>query len=202
MVTAVRPPTPVNGAYGVMSHPNDTIQSNRSGYYPGSGRMTASRTNSFTASNAESSTDIAQSGRTDLSSVICPARFHDEALDSVSQRGPVADGPSRPAMQRSDSLTSRAYSVAPSRTSTAVKKKSSLSRRPSLRRSGSRRSLRAGSVRSLNLGDKEKYGVEGAEDYNSAFYVPIPTNGNPTDALANRFQGRSFLLNFSFSIHF
>lgn len=57
-----------------------------------------------------------------------------------------------------------------------------------MRRSGSRKSLRAGSVRSLNLGDREKYGAEGADDMNSAFAVPIPTDGNPTDALANRFQ--------------
>ena len=57
-----------------------------------------------------------------------------------------------------------------------------------MRRSGSRKSLRAGSVRSLNLGDREKYGAEGADDVNSAFAVPIPTDGNPTDALANRFQ--------------
>lgn len=47
--------------------------------------------------------------------------------------------------------------------------------------------MRAGSVRSLNLGDKEKYGVD-ADDANSAFLIPIPTNGNPTDTLANRFQ--------------
>lgn len=37
------------------------------------------------------------------------------------------------------------------------------------------------------LGEKEKYG-EG-EEYNSAFYTPVPTVGTPTDVLANRFQG-------------
>jgi hypothetical protein len=67
-----------------------------------------------------------------------------------------------------------------------LKKKLSLSKKGSLRRSGSRRSLRAGSVRSLNLGEKEKYS---GDDTNSAFYVPIPTTGNPTEELANRFQG-------------
>jgi hypothetical protein len=45
--------------------------------------------------------------------------------------------------------------------------------------------MRAGSVRSLNLGEKEKYGDE---EPGSAFYVPIPTTGNPTDELAARFQ--------------
>lgn len=57
-----------------------------------------------------------------------------------------------------------------------------------MRRSGSRKSLRAGSVRSLNLGDREKYTADGLEDANSAFAVPIPTDGNPTEVLANRFQ--------------
>ena len=57
-----------------------------------------------------------------------------------------------------------------------------------MRRSGSRKSLRAGSVRSLNLGDREKYTADGLEDVNSAFAVPIPTDGNPTEVLANRFQ--------------
>jgi hypothetical protein len=62
-----------------------------------------------------------------------------------------------------------------------------------MRRSGSKRSLRAGSVRSLVLGDKEKYSVDGVEDPNSAFYVPIPTGGNPTEVLAERFQGKKAL---------
>jgi hypothetical protein len=49
--------------------------------------------------------------------------------------------------------------------------------------------MRAGSVRSLSLGDREKYHSEGVDDVNSAFMVPIPTTGNPTEVLANRFQG-------------
>lgn len=48
--------------------------------------------------------------------------------------------------------------------------------------------MRAGSVRSLSLGGREKYN-DGSEDANSAFAVPIPTDGNPTEVLANRFQG-------------
>lgn len=59
--------------------------------------------------------------------------------------------------------------------------------------------MRAGSVRSLNLGDREKYGAEGADDVNSAFAVPIPTDGNPTDALANRFQGVCSLFRMDFN---
>lgn len=49
--------------------------------------------------------------------------------------------------------------------------------------------MRAGSVRSLSLGDREKYHSEGVDDVNSVFMVPIPTTGNPTEVLANRFQG-------------
>lgn len=49
--------------------------------------------------------------------------------------------------------------------------------------------MRAGSVRSLALGDREKYAVDGEEDVNSAFYIPVPTSGNPTEVLAERFQG-------------
>jgi hypothetical protein len=98
-------------------------------------------------------------------------------LDGVSEGGGLP--------QRGDSQASQ-YSVTPTpaRNGT-LKKKPSLSRKGSLKRSSSRRSLRSGSVRSLNLGEKEKYG---GEDANSAFYVPIPTNGSPTDVLVNRFQ--------------
>lgn len=52
--------------------------------------------------------------------------------------------------------------------------------------------MRAGSVRSLSLGDREKYHSDGVDDVNSAFMVPIPTTGNPTEVLANRFQGMVF----------
>lgn len=45
--------------------------------------------------------------------------------------------------------------------------------------------MRAGSVRSL---DRERYGADSVDDINSAFAVPIPTDGNPTETLANRFQ--------------
>lgn len=57
--------------------------------------------------------------------------------------------------------------------------------------------MRAGSVRSLALGDREKYNVDGDEDMNSAFYIPVPTTGNPTEVLAERFQGKP-----KFRIHF
>ena len=70
-----------------------------------------------------------------------------------------------------------------------LKKKPSLRKTGSMKRSSSRRSSRAGSVRSLALGEKEKYGDH--DEYNSAFSTPVPTVGSPTDILANRFQGES-----------
>jgi len=67
-----------------------------------------------------------------------------------------------------------------------LKKRSSVRRTGSLKRSGSRKSLRAGSIRGIG-------GHDGG-DFNSAFYTPIPTNGSPTEALANRFQAWRQLL--------
>jgi len=110
-----------------------------------------------------------------------------ENFDTVSHRSSVVhDGPV--GVQRSASTTSHVRSQTPTRSGT-LRKKASLSKKGSLRRNGSRRSMRAGSVRSLSLGDREKYHMEGSDDVNSAFMVPIPTTGNPTEVLANRFGG-------------
>lgn len=69
--------------------------------------------------------------------------------------------------------------------SNTLKKKSSLRRTASLGRAGSRRSMKAGSVRSLALQSNAD-----EDELHSAFYCPVPTTGNPTEALANRFQCR------------
>ena len=79
---------------------------------------------------------------------------------------------------------SQSQTLTPSRGGT-LKKKNSLKRGASLKRSGSRKSLAAGNVKSLALGDKEKY--KGSDIY-SAFFTPVPTKGQPTEILANRFQ--------------
>ena len=88
--------------------------------------------------------------------------------------------------QRPDSQISQSQTLLPSRGGT-LKKKGSLKKSGSIRRTASHRSSRAGSVRSLTLGEKEKYA--GSEEMKSAFYSPVPTHGNPTELLANRFQG-------------
>ncbi|KAH7015130.1 hypothetical protein EDB80DRAFT_566453 [Ilyonectria destructans] len=64
-----------------------------------------------------------------------------------------------------------------------LKKKNSLRRNGSLKRSSSRRSMRAGSVKSLAL-----QSTSDPDEAHSAFHCPIPTTGNPTDVLSNRFQ--------------
>ncbi|CAG8957783.1 hypothetical protein HYFRA_00000121 [Hymenoscyphus fraxineus] len=106
-------------------------------------------------------------------------RFNEEW--DASQRGSsIVDGH----MQRpSSAMSSLGATLIPSRGGT-LKKKGSIKRSGSLRRSGSRRSSRAGSVRSLAL---HTTGAEGDEAH-SAFFSPVPTSGNPTEILANRFQ--------------
>lgn len=94
---------------------------------------------------------------------------------------------SRPDLQRSASQMSQSTTAIASRGGT-LKKKASLKRVGSLNRSASKKSSYAGSVRSLRLGEKEKY--EPDEEHNSAFYCPVPTTGSPTELLADRFQGK------------
>ncbi|KAL2444418.1 Phosphatidylinositol 4,5-bisphosphate-binding protein SLM1 [Exophiala dermatitidis] len=90
-----------------------------------------------------------------------------------------------PDLTRTESHISGSQTLLPSRGGT-LKKKASMHRSASLKRSPSKRSSYAGSVRSLKLGEKEKYGE--TEEYNSVFYCPVPTSGNPTELLAARFQ--------------
>jgi len=56
-----------------------------------------------------------------------------------------------------------------------------------LRGNASKRSLAAGSV-------KGHSGAESEQEFNSAFFTPIPTQGTPTEVLANRFQAWRQLL--------
>lgn len=88
-------------------------------------------------------------------------------------------------LQRTSSHVSQSTTAIPSRGGT-LKKKASLKRTGSLNRSGSKKSSYAGSVRSMRLGEKEKY--EPSEEHNSAFYCPVPITGSPTELLADRFQ--------------
>ncbi|KAL1303113.1 hypothetical protein AAFC00_006549 [Neodothiora populina] len=97
-------------------------------------------------------------------------------------------------LMRSTSSASTAYnrdSATPSRSGT-LKKKASVSRTRSLRRSNSRKSMTAGSIKGVGFaGDGA---TSDGEDYNSALYTPIPTSGSPTEILADRFQAWRTLL--------
>ena len=143
--------------------------------------------------NTPSATDYAQGLPTTsspLSSVEqqgSRGRFNEE-FDASRRGSSVVDGDG--GLRRSGSGMSQSQTLTPSRGGT-LKKKNSIKRSGSLRRSSSRKSLAAGSVKSLALGDHEKY--EGGNLY-SAFFTPVPTKGNPTEILSNRFQGEFYFM--------
>ncbi len=100
-------------------------------------------------------------------------RFHEDW--DASQRGSSITDGDKTHHSHTPSMMAPVDQTLPRRSAT-LKKKASL-------RSGSRRSSRAGSVRSLALQP------EPTDEMHSAFYSPIPTSGNPTEHLANRFAG-------------
>ncbi|KAI5466491.1 hypothetical protein BGZ63DRAFT_376332 [Mariannaea sp. PMI_226] len=114
-------------------------------------------------------------------------RFTEEWNASQRSSLMMADGQQAPGtnMQRTPSVHS--FNAGddqqlPSRGNT-LKKKNSLRRNGSLKRSNSRRSMRAGSVKSLAL-----QSTSDPDEAHSAFHCPVPTSGNPTEVLSNRFQ--------------
>lgn len=118
-----------------------------------------------------------------------PTKFTEE-WDASVRGSSIIDGGNSHNMQRSNSFSGSAAGDGesiklPSRGNT-LKKKASLrrsgSRSGALSRSGSRRSMKAGSVRSLALQSSSD-----PDESHSAFYCPVPTQGNPTDVLASRF---------------
>ena len=135
--------------------------------------------------------DHAQGALVESSHLAQSAPYENEDLDKDYLHTPAAmDHGAVPELHRSASQMSQSQIQTPSRGGT-LKKKSSLKRTSSLMRTSSRRSSRAGSVRSMTLGEKEKYGQ--SEEMNSVFYCPVPTSGSPTELLANRFQGMLLL---------
>lgn len=121
------------------------------------------------------------------SSILENRRGHESPVMSSSAAGPAIG---TTAMQRSSSVNSYAAGddrALPQRGNT-LKKKASLRRSGtgSMARSSSRRSARAGSVKSLMLQTAD------ADELQSPFYCPVPTTGNPTDVLAARFQSMLF----------
>lgn len=138
------------------------------------------------AGTTSSVTDFGTSGTQAYSSPLAQqsGRFNEEW--DASQRGSsIIDSGNN--MQRSDSVMSQGETLIPSRGGT-LKKKASVKRGNSVKRSSSRRNSLAGSMRSLALQPRE--GTE-QDEMNSAFYSPVPTSGNPTEQLSTRFQGKS-----------
>ncbi|XXH01120.1 Mitochondrial-processing peptidase subunit alpha [Hypoxylon texense] len=190
--------TATNGAGGNQSRPNSA------GYFayhqPQPQRTYVDdETLSNTLANSHIAPPQTQSQNDNLQVANRQPKFTEE-WDASVRGGSIVDGPAAQqnhyqpsSMQRSSSISSRpevittadgasSHAISLSRGNT-LKKKSSLRRSGSLKRSSSRRSMKAGSVRSLALQSSHE-----SDEVHSAFYCPVPTSGNPTELLANRFQ--------------
>ncbi|KAJ9637612.1 uncharacterized protein PV06_09432 [Exophiala oligosperma] len=171
-----RPITPISPARSPFpTQPDPSLQSAR----PTSVRLPSSRPTSYIGTqhtDAPSNYDHPSSYPNDPGAMSQTGLVHD---------GEAVTGEGAPMLPRSNSQMSGSQSQVPSRGGT-LKKKPSLHKSASLRRTASKRSSYAGSVRSMKLGEREKYGE--TEETNSVFYCPVPTSGNPTEILANRFQ--------------
>ncbi|SLM37125.1 Pleckstrin homology-like domain [Lasallia pustulata] len=131
--------------------------------------------------------DFAQGGLTDtspLSRLIQQPHLSrlDDGADGSRLGSTLQDGAAATDARRPTSAMSQSNTLTPSRGGT-LKKKQSLSRRGSLKRSTSMKSIGAGDVR-----DRGKRADAEDDEMNSVFFIPVPTHGNPTDILANRFQ--------------
>lgn len=114
-----------------------------------------------------------------------PSRFT-EGLDT-SQLGSSIIGADGTDPHRHDPSIPQSMAALPSRGGT-LKKKRSLSRKGSVKRSSSKRASRSGSLMGVGLGGQDDYQGDFGDDMNSAFFTPVPVTGNPTEILANRFQ--------------
>ena len=123
----------------------------------------------------------------DTTVAVMAHRHDDQAAQSTnaSQLGSSTVGAND--IHRTDSTMSQSHTLTPSRGGT-LKKRQTLSRKNSIKRSGSRKESRPGSVRSLTYADE--LGGGHTSEMQSAFFTPVPTSGSPTEILANRFQGK------------
>lgn len=140
-------------------------------------------------SNSQTTDFATQSANPNMSSPLAQSAGHHggafyEDFDA-SQRGSsiIDDGPQRSASRASTAVPSGGVSR-----SNTLKKKSSFRRTASIKRSGSRKSLRAGSIKGVVGVDAD------SEHFHSYAFTPVPTTGTPTEVLANRFQAWRQLL--------
>ena len=154
-------------------------------------QLSSSRPTSYLSSGAPAGStglDPAHAAPQDDSILSQPDQFNEEEPEESQRPGSSGvEGGAAPDLIRSESQMSQSQTQVQSRGGT-LKKKASMKRIGSFKRSNSKRSSHAGSVKSMTLGEKEKYGDN--EEMKSVFYTPIPTSGNPTELLSNRFQGR------------
>ncbi|KAK4228140.1 putative 4,5-bisphosphate-binding protein [Podospora fimiseda] len=140
-----------------------------------------------TLSNTLANSQVEYEGQIVAPIATRPTKFNEEW--DASQRGSsIVESTNNTNMHRSSSYAGSVIGVTGDGTASlsrgnTLKKKASLRRSVSLKRSGSRRSMKAGSVRSLALQP-----TTDQDELHSAFYCPVPTSGNPTEVLANRFQ--------------
>lgn len=173
-----RPQTPASSSYAPVNELNDTARPVH--------LQSGSRPVSYVGSAAPGGHGTATEHSTVHSTVGAPRPTSALSQNHEFESNHVDGTDIRPGtLQRSASQMSQG---ATSRSGT-LKKKASL-KGGSLNRSRSRKSSYAGSVRSMKLGEKEKYDTSN-EETTSAFYCPVPTSGNPTELLATRFQGMS-----------
>ncbi|GAB7352181.1 hypothetical protein MBLNU459_g2660t3 [Dothideomycetes sp. NU459] len=186
---ASQPHTPSNGLYGSVPPPNDAHLSH------GYGSADASQTNvagtaptgvsDFARDHPAGASPLAQSYSQGAAAL--PSDDYADAQRDISAS--AADGLAGRNRATSDASTAVFRDGAlPSRGGT-LKKKASVSRKSSLKRSGSRKSLAAGSIKGVGFANT----LDGG-DYNSALFTPIPTTGSPTEILADRFQAWRTLL--------
>ena len=180
-----RPITPVSPVQG--PHPEPSIHSAR----PTSARVSSRPVSYVGTQHTHPIDDVpqpdhSQAALQDHSAVAQALNLHDEVVDQNQNQ--IQESSELP--QNDSHLSgSQSQTLTPSRGGT-LKKKASLHKSGSIKRTASKRSSYAGSVRSMQLGEKEKY--DETPETNSVFYTPVPTTGNPTELLANRFQGRNF----------
>ncbi|CAL8577689.1 phosphatidylinositol 4,5-bisphosphate-binding protein [Xanthoria parietina] len=141
---------------------------------------------------AQQTTGVAHSGTEDFAhgapneTSVLSKPDHSHHLNPSQRGSTLVDSGSGGGVHRSDSTMSQSHTLTPSRGGT-LKKKRSLSKKGSVKRSGSRRSSYAGSVKGLGFADQQYDGATD-DEMNSAFFTPVPTTGTPTEILADRFQ--------------
>lgn len=107
--------------------------------------------------------------------------------DSEEPSGSFMHRSASAASHRSQKSTTSATSAASgvSRSNT-LRKQKSLSRKGSLKRSSSKRSVRAGAIGGMPYNDTS------GEEARNVLHTPIPTSGSPTEILTARFQGMCY----------